>query len=206
MKFSVAAVDVINWKKWYVYAFFSVAVSVTLIFLLVGMFENYGSTGVSIAFACLGALSFLLYCVTTMDSKSKVVVVEEDHDTGKDAIISELIENTSQLRKVMADDQKLIDDIRLQAQTDYSPDFEYQVNAIRRLLKLAGKYFDKRESADDKIGILKFIRRNNKTDERADMIAIMKIMMDYPSDPDMYNLNKDYMRRIIYLLGEEEDE
>ena len=123
----------------------------------------------------------------------------------KDTIISELVENGSQLRKAMANDQRLIDDIRLQAQTNYDPNFKYQVEAIRRLLTLAGKYYDNRESVDDQIGICKFVRHDNKTDERADMITIMEIMMDNPTDSDMYNLNKDYMNRIIYLLGEEDE-
>lgn len=199
-----------NWKKWYVYAFFSVAVSVTLVFFFIGTFERYGSTGVSIAFACLGALSFLLYCVSTMDPEVDIGAfandLEDDRDKGKDVIISELVDNMSQMRKDAAVDQRLIDDIRLQAQTDYAPDYQYQVEAIRRHLTLAGKYYDKREeSVDNQIGICKFVRRDNKTAERADMIAIMKIMMDNLAEPDMYNLNKDYMNRIIYLLGEEDE-
>ena len=57
----------------------------------------------------------------------------------------------------------------------------------------------------DRIGERKFIRHDNKIDERADMIAIMEIMMNFPSESGMYILDKDYMNRIIYLLGEEDD-
>ena len=126
-----------NWRKLYVYGLFSVAAIVTFGFFLVGTFEKYGSTGVSIVFACVGAFSLLLYCVSTMDPKSNIVALAED--------------------------------------------------------------------VDDQIGICKFVRHDNKTDERADMITIMKIMMDNPIESGMYNLNKDYMNRIIYLLGEEDE-
>lgn len=75
---------------------------------------------------------------------------------------------------------------------------------VKRVEVLEGEN-DNAILVDDKIGILKFIRYNNKTDERDNMITIMKIMMEYPLESGTYNLSKDYMRRIIYLLGEENE-
>ena len=75
---------------------------------------------------------------------------------------------------------------------------------VKRVEVLEGES-DNAILVDDKIGILKFIRYNNKTDERTNMITIMNIMMEYTLESGTYNLSKDYMRRIIYLLGEENE-
>jgi len=75
---------------------------------------------------------------------------------------------------------------------------------VKRVEVLEGEN-DNAILVDDKIGILKFIRYNNKTDERTNMITIMNIMMEYTLESGTYNMSKDYMRRIIYLLGEENE-